>query len=202
MLLCMDVPSRHNTRSQYAFSDLMSEFWNYSLAVYRTKGVANTCLDWQRVHGADVNLLLFAGWAAVDGRELDGTVVANAVSHSTSWRAAVVQPLRNTRNWMKEANSGVDLSEGSPGRALRESIKACELTAEKMQQHRLQEQFSEQTSDSSDGDPMALTIANLGAVCRVAGYSVTADDIEAFASMLIRAAQLSGLGRFGQPKHK
>ncbi|MGI9492931.1 MAG: TIGR02444 family protein, partial [Geminicoccaceae bacterium] len=44
-----------------------SPFWDYSLSLYGRPGVEQACLELQRRHGLNVNLLLFAFWLADRG---------------------------------------------------------------------------------------------------------------------------------------
>ncbi len=103
--------------------------WEFSLALYGRPGVAEACLRLQDGLGLDVNLLLFACWAATEGggapspagwrRLVDGTA---------AWRSRVVGPLRGVRRFLKDEAA-------TPGAAaLRERVKALELDAEHAQQ--------------------------------------------------------------------
>jgi uncharacterized protein (TIGR02444 family) len=104
-------------------------FWHFSLEAYGRPGVATACLDLQDRHGCDVNLVLCALWVGASGRgrltEIDFGRLDGATS---SWRRAVIEPLRALRRQVKlEADSA----------ALYETLKAAELEAEHVMQNRL-----------------------------------------------------------------
>ena len=48
----------------------VSPFWTFSLRIYGQPGVPPACLTLQDEHGVDVNVLLFALYAASCGRQL------------------------------------------------------------------------------------------------------------------------------------
>lgn len=102
-------------------------FWDFSLAVYRREGVPDLCLDLQDRRGADVNVLLFAGWAgAACGVRLGAAELARLDAAVAPWREAVVRPLRAVRRRVKGEDDG-----------LYARLKAAELEAERLQQDRL-----------------------------------------------------------------
>ncbi len=110
----------------------MSEaFWNFSLRFYQLPGVAESCLDLQDRHGVDVNLLLFALWAASNGHQLDAATIAAADRVAAQWRDAVTQPLRSARRALKTGPEGFDDMEVA---ALRAQVMAAELESERLQQ--------------------------------------------------------------------
>lgn len=80
-----------------------SEFWDFSLDVYKRPEVSKLCLDLQDNYGADVNMLLFACWLGHTGR---GTVTVSAwramVLRLTKWREKVIKPLRDVRHMLKD----------------------------------------------------------------------------------------------------
>ncbi len=113
-------------------SNKPQKFWNFSLDLYDREGVAAACLALQSEYRLDVNLILFCYWHGSRFGEIDEQLLADVIAFSTKWREHVVQPLRDTRRWMKLNPDG---SEGFD--ALRERIKADELAAEKYQQEQL-----------------------------------------------------------------
>ncbi len=113
-------------------------FWNYSLDLYARQGVAEACLELQDAYRLDVNLLLFCFWHSEAYGEIDQELMAAVVKLSQLWRAQVVEPLRNTRSWMKlHANPDERFN------SLRERIKEDELLAEKYQQEQIETLASE-----------------------------------------------------------
>ena len=78
-------------------------FWDFSLRVYARDGVAEACLGLQDRRGADVNLLLYCGWAAATGRgALGADELKRLVDLTGPWQNSVVQPLRQVRRGLKE----------------------------------------------------------------------------------------------------
>jgi uncharacterized protein (TIGR02444 family) len=103
--------------------------WRFSLAVYGRPGVDAACIDLQDRLGADVNLLLLALWAgAVCGTRLADAELERLKSEAAAWHHPVVAPLRGVRRHLK----GVEGAE-----AFRQTIKAAELEAERLEQIRL-----------------------------------------------------------------
>lgn len=111
------------------------DLWSFSLALYGAPGVADACLTAQHGHGADVNLLLWAVWLAVQGHDLTADEVAEAETATRSWREEVVGPLRAVRRRLK---TGPLPAPDAATESLRNQVKAAELAAEKLQQSLLQ----------------------------------------------------------------
>ncbi len=120
-------------------------FWNFSLGLYDREGVAAACLQLQSNYNLDVNLVLFCYWHGSQYGEINEQLLADAIDFSESWRQHVVQPLRDTRSWMK-----FQAARSSQSDDLRERIKADELAAEKYQQERIYE-FAMQSSKEKIG---------------------------------------------------
>jgi uncharacterized protein (TIGR02444 family) len=49
---------------------MSNEFWEFSLATYKTDGVAEAALAVQDQMGLDINLILYASWLASQGLKL------------------------------------------------------------------------------------------------------------------------------------
>ncbi len=100
------------------------DFWDWAVAAYARPGVAELCLDLQDAHGQNVPLLLWAIWAGQDGRRIDA---AQAVATARAWQE-VISPLRDVRRRLKTT-----VTEGDDAQrlAVREQVKAVELSAEK-----------------------------------------------------------------------
>jgi uncharacterized protein (TIGR02444 family) len=106
-------------------------FWTFSLRFYQLPGVAESCIELQDRHGADVNLVLFALWAAASGHQLDAEAIAAADRAARQWRETVTQPLRAARRALKTRPDRFDESDLT---ALRQQVMAAELEAERLQQ--------------------------------------------------------------------
>jgi len=103
-------------------------FWEYSLTLYAREGVAPACLQLQDQHGVDVNLLLYACYAACCGLELGVSELAAMDARIAGWRSRAVQPLRRQRRELRER-------EGAE--SLRQQVVRLELLAERAQQQQM-----------------------------------------------------------------
>jgi uncharacterized protein (TIGR02444 family) len=139
-------------------------FWEYSLELYARPGVEAACLELQRRHGLDVNLVLLCCWQASRGVELDAAALREAHDAVASWQAEVVRLLRALRQRLKarlvdpEPRSVV---ERWPGLAagIRERALALEIDGERLAQLGLQRAV-EGLSPSAPPGP-ALACVNL-----------------------------------------
>lgn len=109
--------------------------WDFALRVYGAPGVAPACLELQDTLGADVPFLLFAGWMDARGVALDAAEIARLDREIAAWRAEIVRPLRAIRRRLK---TGPAPAPGPQSEALRDAIKAAELSAEKLELERLE----------------------------------------------------------------
>jgi uncharacterized protein (TIGR02444 family) len=100
-------------------------FWEYSLATYQRKGVAEECLRAQNALSLDVNQLLYASWLASIDQQLSFAHLNGLEAAVRDWRERVVLPLRHLRQQLKGF---------SPASDIRESVKGLELQAEQEQQ--------------------------------------------------------------------
>ncbi|MGI9450060.1 MAG: TIGR02444 family protein [Geminicoccaceae bacterium] len=85
-----------------------SPFWDYSLSLYGRPGVERACLELQRRHGLDVNLLLFSFWLADRGVELDEATLALAEQAVSTWHVEVIRPLRALRRRLAAQRAQAD----------------------------------------------------------------------------------------------
>jgi uncharacterized protein (TIGR02444 family) len=103
-----------------------------------TPGLMLTCLALQDHHGVDVVMALFlwlADAAGLSPTEAEAAALQDAVQ---PWRQNVVLPLRGVRNWQKaHATAEAEL-------AHRESVKALELQAERLELDLLAQVFRTQ----------------------------------------------------------
>jgi uncharacterized protein (TIGR02444 family) len=104
-------------------------FWTWALEAYGRPGAAQACLDLQDHHGQCIPYLLWAAWAAREGRALDRQALAAGADLSARWEAAAVGPLRGARRAMKPEVPGVP---DAAREALRAEVKALELQAERL----------------------------------------------------------------------
>jgi uncharacterized protein (TIGR02444 family) len=101
--------------------------WAWAGAAYAEAGVGGACLALQDAHGQSVCLLLWAAWAAEDGRAPSAETLDAAAALAHAWEAAVIGPLRAARRGLKTA-PGLD---EAARQALRARLQADELAAER-----------------------------------------------------------------------
>jgi uncharacterized protein (TIGR02444 family) len=162
-----------------AFPD--NPFWDFSLAVYGRPGVSEACLGLQDRHGLDVNLLLVCCWAGAQGRGLDPAGIARLAASVADWHRSVVQLLRGVRRWLKTQTTAPADQAG----ALRITIKAKELEAERIEQQLLYEAFGGLAAGpTAKGGEDALAAQNLRLYLRESGVAPDAADTAALGALL------------------
>jgi uncharacterized protein (TIGR02444 family) len=102
--------------------------WNGIVALYADPALQHSLLRRQDEEALDVVLHLFTRWAAAQGHALDAAALAQAEALVAPWRAEVIAPLRTLRRSMKTQSAGKPLCE-----AVRDTVKAAELAAERAQ---------------------------------------------------------------------
>jgi uncharacterized protein (TIGR02444 family) len=139
-------------------------FWDYSVALYRDATVEAACLDLQRRHGIDVNLVLLCCWQASRGGALDPDRLRALQEAVASWQAEVVRPVRALRQRLKariagpEPGSVAALWPELAGR-LRSQALALELEGERLAQLALARMLAGAPTSAAAGP--ALAGANL-----------------------------------------
>ncbi len=153
-----------------------SRFWDFSATLYARPGIAAACLRLQDRHGADVNLLLFAVWAAARGVTLDREAFRAAGQAVAGWQAAVVRPLRLLRRDLKMDPHGAspDLAE-----IVRDRIKAAELDAEHVEQLILAQRRPGASDEASPAIRGALARQNVKAYLELLGTDLDSGDMAA-----------------------
>lgn len=106
-------------------------FWSFSTEFYGRSGVAPACLVLQDRFGCDVNLLLFALWAARCGAALGPAEFSRLDPAVAPWRARIVEPIRGLRRTLKSDPLGArpDFAE-----ACRRKLLEAELASERAAQ--------------------------------------------------------------------
>ncbi len=141
-------------------------FWSYSIELYRRPGVEAACLELQRRHGLDVNLVLLCCWQASCGGRLDRALLGRAGETVAGWQAEVVRPLRALRRRLKakladpDPGSVVELWPGLAS-AIREQALALEVAGEHVTQLGLSRALAGLPASAPPG--VALAGANLHA---------------------------------------
>jgi len=100
--------------------------WDWALEVYARQDVADACLHLQDAHGQNVPYLLWAAWAAGEGRQAD---LKQAAGVMKAWDKDVGAPLRGVRRALKPARPDVA---DAAREDLRDALKSVELKGERV----------------------------------------------------------------------
>jgi uncharacterized protein (TIGR02444 family) len=110
-----------------------NRFWEFSLKFYSREDVSSSCLTLQNNFGADVNILIYCCWMAVEGAEkISCTELVEIITILEPWQSKVVTVLREIRTSMKQDKL---LNLGALSEELRKAVKKCELESEKIEQN-------------------------------------------------------------------
>ncbi|WP_165421183.1 TIGR02444 family protein [Bradyrhizobium sp. Leo170] len=126
-----EAPGPERGASAGASQAIDAESWAFALELYAEPGIADACLQLQNECGVDVMMLLMATFAAIRrGVALTPSDVAGMDAACRGWREQIVLPLRALRTTLK---SGPAPAPNEQTENLRSSIKAAELSAERLQ---------------------------------------------------------------------
>jgi uncharacterized protein (TIGR02444 family) len=129
--------------------------WRFSTAFYARAGVAEALIRLQDNAGFDVNLMLFALWFGLSGRNrFTAAKLAAADRAAGPIRGDLVEPLRALRRRLR-SNPDADIQR------LREEIKRLELAAERILQNRLARLAGMPVPYRDPGSRLAAAEANL-----------------------------------------
>ena len=163
-------------------------FWQFSLQVYGTPGVAEECLEVQDRLGIDVNVVLYVAWlGAKRGVVLQRAEIDCIDEAIKAWSADVVQPLRAVRRRLKLMPEAGD----HEVQALRKRVAKTELFSEQLEQallYRLADDIGRSTAGS-----VATAAQNVSAVLGTRGA-----DAGAFPLHKLLAA--AGAARTDRPR--
>jgi len=166
------------------------KFWDFSLRLYANEEVASLCLQAQDQFDIDVNMLLFCCWQAAGAQHTDPAIFREAVNYSHKWKNQVVQPLRNSRKWMKSVKPISPELRGQYDR-LRQQIADSELAAEKIQQEQLQRlvdsKVKKTTNKMAATDSVAdITHSNLEYYLKLAAIALDHNRVSGLANTLAK----------------
>ena len=135
----------------------VNPFWDFSLQHYAKAPVQEQCLQLQEQAGANVNVVLFTLWLAVEKRLFDHHLVLHH-AELLYWHGQVIMPLRQARCAVKQ--SGLN-------DALYEAVKKSELDAERVEQDILYALLPQFVEASAEWSLEQLVRCNLGAYLQV-----------------------------------
>ena len=104
-------------------------YWDWAVKVHGRDGVDAALTDLQDSHGQCVAYLLWAAWAAAEGRPLDRVILAQGAALAAHWEAAAPGPLRQARRELKSPAPPID---DEARLALREQVRNAEFAAERL----------------------------------------------------------------------
>jgi uncharacterized protein (TIGR02444 family) len=135
-------------------------FWTFSVTLYKKPGVAQALLDLQDSHGLDVNILLYACFAAVEQRTVSEVDASALDGVCADWRDEVIRQLRSVRRKLAARPDTADISKG---------LLQLELAAEQRQQAMIWAWHNGTSARISTLAPEACLQSNLQSVAMAAG---------------------------------
>ena len=111
--------------------------WDFVTWAYKRDGVEKACLALQNRLNADVNIVLFCIWLSFRGAGTTNLAkyLGTALKISRDWQRNLVEPIRSSRQNLKDVLETGALADGDmqAAEALRDRIKQCELDLERLQ---------------------------------------------------------------------
>ena len=104
-------------------------YWDWAVRVHGGEGVDAALNGLQDRHGQCVAYLLWAAWAAAEGRPLEPVLLAQGAALAAHWEAAATGPLRLARRELKAPAPPID---EAARLALREQVRKAEFAAERL----------------------------------------------------------------------
>lgn len=170
-------------------NDAPSPFWTFSLAVYREGAVQRECLELQDRYGVDVNLLLFCAFiGAVRGAVMPDQAVRLAAAIVADWHRNIVANLREVRRALKPLASNASPTAASAA-ALRQTVKAMELEAERIEQTMLECWSAVHAGAWPRAEPAAAVAENIRALFAIGEGAPRPPDLP---TNLVAAALAAG----------
>jgi uncharacterized protein (TIGR02444 family) len=173
-------------------SEQPSQFWTFSLTVYREPAVQQECLLLQDRYGIDVNVLLFCAYVgAVHGAALPAQDLRDVSGAVAEWHDKIVRGLREVRRVLKPITSE-PTPIAAPAGAMRETVKAMELEAERIEQMTLELFCAAHIAGWPQAEPAAAIADNIAALFSFAVGEAGPPELPAhlIAAALVAASQL------------
>jgi uncharacterized protein (TIGR02444 family) len=132
----------------------MSRYWDWAVEVHGRPGVDAALTGLQDAQGQCVAYLLWAAWAAHEGRALPPEILMQGAALAKHWEGAATTPLRSARRHLKQPAPPIadDARE-----ALREQVRKAEFAAERLLMETLEALAPE--PETGAGDIAAALIA-------------------------------------------
>src|SRR3981189_1571985 len=161
---------------------LDNRFWQFSLRVYRVPEAAKECLELQRLHAINVNMLLLCAWIAVSRRIALSTAEVRLIASTIQqWHSIAVLPIRNVREQLKSASE----MQHREVQAFRMQVLATELRAEQIEQALLFEEAERLPPRCDDGNVRDIIAENVSKLMET-------NDVSGSISALISASLTAG----------
>jgi uncharacterized protein (TIGR02444 family) len=122
-------------------------YWDWAVAVHGREGVDAALMDLQDQHGQCVSYLLWAAWAASEGRPLAGVILGQGAALASHWEDNATGPLRAARRGLKPPATPIDDDARS---ALREQVRKAEFAAERLLMETLEQLAPEPEGSGRD----------------------------------------------------
>lgn len=152
---------------------LDGKLWAFALDTYRRAGVSDACIALQEGFGADVNLLLFGCWIAVErGVVLTFEDASKAADRVAVWHEDIVCTLRAVRRRLK---SGPEPAPNSDSDTLRKFVKAAELQSEHIELAWL-EALAPGFTSTADTDALGGAARNLRTILLLTSATAPGSD--------------------------
>lgn len=158
-------------------------FWDFSLQVYGTEGVAAACLVLQDAHQLDVNIVLYCCWIGASGRgALDAGEAAMAAAAVAEWHGDVVRGVRAVRQRLKGGLAPAPLELSDP---LRRRIAKIEVELEHVEQLMLAATIDRPADSGASAERRSAdAAANIDRYFSIIGRTPSDNDRAAIATVL------------------
>ena len=104
-------------------------YWDWAVKAHGRAGVDAALTGLQDSHGQCVAYLLWAAWAAHEGRPLSPEILKQGAALAQHWEGAATRPLRAARRNLKTPAKHVN---DEAREALREQVRKAEFAAERL----------------------------------------------------------------------
>ena len=166
-------------------------FWDFSLGVYGSEGVAAACIALQERHRIDVNVLLYCCWLGASGRgALGSEEIARVCGTVDAWNRDIVRAVRGVRQRLKGGFGAAPQELSEP---LRRRIAGIEVDLEHVEQLMLANSLA-RAADGGRSEEARLGDALENVRAYFAAARVTPGEAEAEETAVILGPAFAGLG--------